>query len=97
MCVTVWDVDGESVWFIGYVKDALNDDELMVEHLHRVAREEDDYWKYPLIDDIQKITTKKILPCKVDGNWDMFTYVRSIKFVLRNSIPINNTFQKLLN
>ena len=97
MCVTVWDVDGEPVWFIGYVKDALNDDEFMVEHLHRVASEKDDYWKYPLIDDTQKITTEQILPCKVDGDWDMFTNVRTIKFVLRNSIPINNTFQKLLN
>ena len=67
MCVTVWDVDGEPVWFIGYVKDALNDDEFMVEHLHRVASEKDDYWKYPLIDDTQKITTEQILPCKVDG------------------------------
>ena len=68
-----------------------------IEHLERLTTDCDVYWRYPVPDDIQIINSDQILPCKIDGTWDLGVNGHMMKFVLKNSVPINNTFQKLLN
>ena len=68
-----------------------------IEHLERVTTDDNAYWRYPLQDDIQTINSDQILPCKINGTWDLGVNARMMKFVFKNAVPINNTFQKFLN
>ena len=65
----VWEVEKEVKWFIGYVKEILEDG-YTVEHLHQSPSTQNDFWNYPSPDDIQTVSEEQIIPCKIDGDWE---------------------------
>ncbi|KAG1659462.1 Focal adhesion kinase 1 [Nymphon striatum] len=48
-------VENEIQWFLGYVTEMLGDEKYLVEHLHCVRSEQDEYWKYPTPEDVQVV------------------------------------------
>ena len=97
LCVIVWNTDGVPNWFLGYVKEKNNNGSFVVEHLERSEKGKNVYWKYPIPDDVQIVVQEQILLVKINGEWDIGTNARAMKFVLKNSVPIQNTFNKLLS
>ena len=97
LCVIVWNTDGVPNWFLGYVKEKNNNGSFVVEHLERLEKGKNVYWKYPIPDDVQIVVQEQILLVKINGEWDIGTNARAMKFVLKNSVPIQNTFNKLLS
>ena len=92
MCILAWDI-GTMTWFLGYVKEIHDDTTFTVEHLERVQKSEDVFWRYPSHDDIEVANVSQILQCAIAGEWDM--EARSPTFTLRNAAEIRNTFNKL--
>ena len=68
LCIVVWEVEKEVKWFIGYVKEILEDG-YTVEHLHRSPSTQNDFCNYPSPDDMQTVSEEQIIPCKIDGDW----------------------------
>ena len=98
-CIVVWEVEKEVKWFIGYVKEILEDG-YIVEHLHRSPSTQNDFWNYPSPGDIQTLSKEQIIPCQIDGDWEPTNNTSTridFKFHLRNSSAIENTFKRLMN
>lgn len=96
MRIIVWNL-GESVeWFVGYVKEKPDESHYVVEHLERAIQKQDVQWRYPTPDDTQVVEKDQIMSCKVEGDWDITTNTRIMKYTLKNVLPIKNAFKKLL-
>ena len=51
----------------------------MAEDLNKVKKVKAGFWKYQIIDDTQKIHCQQLFPCTVDGDWEIFINIRSMK------------------
>ena len=49
LCVVVWLVGKEWMWYISYIKERVNDQEYIVDYLERVKDKIHNHWKYPYI------------------------------------------------
>ena len=70
-CVIAWYIESTWVWFIGYVKEKLSDEQYLVDHLERVKEGSSLAWKYPNNDDTSTIYSDQIIPVKVVGDWNV--------------------------
>ena len=93
VCVVIWDIKGKAAWFIGYIKSQ-DGEHYIIEHLER-TNDTDDSWRYPVVDDVQRAHGSQILPCVVDGEWDVLA--RSPTYLIRNAGEINNAVRKKFN
>ena len=99
ICIVVWEVEKEVKWFIGYVKEILEDG-YTVEHLHQSPSTQNDFWNYPSPDDVQTIYEEQLIPFKIDEDWERTNNASTrvdFKFRLRNSSAIEDTFKRLMN
>ena len=99
LCIVVWEVEKEVKWFIGYVKEILEDG-YTVEHLHQSPCTQNDFWNYPSPDDVQTIYEEQLIPFKIDEDWEPTNNASTrvdFKFHLRNSSAIEDTFKRLMN
>lgn len=92
-CVTAWNINDKLQWFIGCFKENLKNGRYIVDHLERLTHD-NVYWKYPDPEDIQEVTAEQILPCSVDGEWDI-SEDDQMEFTLRNAGAIKRVFQAL--
>ena len=99
ICIVVWEVEKEVKWFIGYVKEILEDG-YTVEHLHQSPSTQNDFWNYPSPDDVQTIYEEQLIPFKIDEDWEPTNNASTrvdFKFHLRNSSAIEDTFKRLMS
>ena len=98
ICVTIWTVNDEPQWYLGYITDINHDKEscsYTVEHLTRVNKDTNYMWKYPTVNDIaENLREDQILDVNVEGDWDTSS-VRNTKYVLRNHVLINEKFKEV--
>ena len=97
-CVVVW-MEEEMQWYLGFVCKDIGDDNYLVEHLERHPPSQNDFWRHPKVEDVQTVFKGKILPCRVDGVWEILapaaTRIDS-KYHLKNSQQIKNQFTKII-
>ena len=99
ICVVVWAIGKQVEWFIGYVNEKKDVDSYIIEHLHRYVDDQHEYWKHPVVADMQTVSEDQIIPCKVDGEWESTNTTATrieMRFHLKNASAIDNTFQKLM-
>lgn len=77
----------------GYIK-CINRDDYTIEHLERLVKTSNIYWKYSLADDIQIVKPNQILDCQVCGDWDLS--IGSPKFKISNLPYILSAFNQFL-
>ena len=96
MCCTLWTVNGKKQWFLGYVvTDFDANAECIVDHLER-HKDSDTIWKCPTSSDKQKVKREQILNCPIEGEWDMESSDRALKFHLNNLAKVVKLYSKLL-
>lgn len=95
MCAVVW-VDSNKTysWYLGYIKDCVEEDMFKVDHLKRTLENSDTNWKYPSREDVQNVYSDQIVEVEVDGEWDMVADSRKRQFHLRNSKAVSCAFKK---
>ena len=70
-----------------YAKEKLEDG-YTLEYFHRTPSIQDDFCNYRSPDNIQTVSEKQIIPCKIDGDWEPTNNTSTridFKFHLRNS------------
>ena len=89
----MWDSDDEKKWYVGVYLDDNKDGTVRVDHLQRLSARDDTYWKRPHIDDIQDVNPVQIVPCPVDGEWDLTRW--NAMFVVKNSETIRKMYEQV--
>lgn len=70
--VIVWNTsNSRKEWYIAFYIDENSDGTMRVEHLERLIKMKSNEWQRPKNDDIQDVQPKQILPCSVEGSWDI--------------------------
>ena len=64
-------------------------------HLER-HKDSDTIWKCPTSSDKQKVKREQILNCPIEGEWDMESSDRALKFHLNNLAKVVKLYSKLL-
>ena len=94
LCVSAWQNSvNEYTWYIGYVKK-IESDGFVIDYMHRVADKSNLKWKYPEIEDVEMTEDSQIVPCKVEGVWDITADARIRLFTLTNVKHVRNAFLK---
>ena len=93
ICVIIWlNSKKQYEWFLGYIIEQ-NDEGYVVDHLHRTDSNLNSKWHYPSKEDKCIVEADQILPCQVQGQWDI-TDLRNTHFTLKNVKEIQEIFQK---
>ena len=93
MCVIIWlNSKKQYEWFLGYIIEQ-NDEGYVVDHLHRTDSNLNSKWHYPSKEDKCIVEADQILPCQVQGQWDIAD-LRNTRFTLKNVKEIQEIFQK---
>lgn len=95
-CVVLWYINGRWDWFIGYVKERLNDDQYMVDHLERVRSGNNSGWRYPSADDTNTVDHDQIIPIKIIGDWNITQNTRQMVFSIKNYAEIQRKFDDIV-
>ena len=89
MCMVVW-MEEEVQWYLGLVYKDIGDGKYLVEYLERHPSQID-FWQHSKVEDMQTVFKGQILPCIVDGVWEILeptaTHINS-KYHLKNSQQI---------
>ena len=99
MCVVVWELTDGLNWFLGHVLEETVEMNYRIDHVEHSPDAQNVFWKYPAVPDVQIVSKKQILPCKIDGDWDYGRCTetwRNIKFHLKNSTEVHNMYIKLV-
>ena len=65
-CVVAWCIYGTWNWYVGYVKEMLNDEQYIADHLERLRPGNSAVWKYPTIDDTKTVFRDQIVPIQME-------------------------------
>ena len=91
MCVVSW-LEGETFnWYIGYITE-VNEENYVIDHLHRTPPRQNKYWQYPRKSDKQIVLPEQIVDIEVKGDWTLEE--RNRKFVLTNEKKIVFKFKE---
>ena len=96
ICVVVWCMDEQWNWFVGYIKDKLNDEQYIADHLERLQPGNNTRWRYPMTEDMQTIFHEQIVPIEINGDWKITNNSRHMTFQLKNSAEIDNKFEEFI-
>ena len=91
MCVVFW-LEGEAfTWYIGYITE-VNEENYVVDHLHRNPLKQNKHWHYPRKPDKQIVLHDQMVDIEVKGDWTQEE--RNQKFVLTNEKDIIFKFKE---
>ena len=93
MCVTLWNENGQRIWYLGYCIENCHDGLYTVEHIHRRSTSSNLKWKYPARNGTSQVDEEQILDCKIDGEWNITD--RNNEFTLKNQNNINEKFRNV--
>ena len=96
MCNCMVQVNKKWIWYIGFVKDKVNNETYIADHLARSKKGCSLVWKYPLVDDTQTIDKDQIIPVQVVGDWNTSKRGRFMSFKLKNTSEIIKEFDNLV-
>ena len=91
-CVVAWCIDGTWNWYVGYVKEMLNDEQYIADHLERLRPGNSAVWKYPTIDDTKTVFRDQIVPIQILGDWKITQNARHMTFEVKNCPEIQSKF-----
>ena len=93
----VWDSEGGNrFWCLGFFVNLVDEKTICVEHLqHKEEDQTMSMWINPNSDDIQLIKDCQILPCDVDGYWDI-SNPQCSTFIVYNITDIEVAFKNIL-
>ena len=92
----MWLLKSKCQWYHAFIKEKVNDNEYIADHLERVQEKVDSKWKYPATDDTRTVYQEQILEVKVQGDWDITQHARSVKYMVHNAEDIQKEFQTAL-
>ena len=99
MCAIFWEEEKIS-WHIGLITADQGDRKFKVDHVERSPDDQNVFWKNPSADEIFTASREQMLPCKLNGNWEMESCTNTrvnMRYRLKNAQEIQNTFDRLMN
>ena len=76
--VVIWDVKGVRKWYIGIMKEQLDDDLYLVDHMELASQVKGckGRWRWPIKKEECDVETDQIVPVNVIGSWDLSSVQR---------------------
>ena len=91
-CAVVWYLGAKWKRFLGYIKEKVEGENYLMEHLERVKTNHGMLWKYPDTDDVTSVSVEQIVHVDVKEDWILNWNARQITFELHNATEIINGF-----